>query len=346
MRIFLLAYTRQNLGDDLFIQMLLEKYSDCDFYLKIKDPSFVQYFSKYSNLHIIVGDNSLHSTCNMNVEEYDAFVYIGGSIFMEGRSGISDEFCNFLERLNSKHIPFYYISSSYGPYKTQDFVDLSKRAFSNIRDICFRDKYSYNLFKDISTVRYAPDLVFSSNLTMNKKISNSIGISVIHFEKIKHLKHLEHCYINFLTNNIDHYLSQGKKVYMFSFCKYEGDEATANAILKHFKNHPNIVLCYYDGEINKFIEVYSRMEFAICSRFHAMVLSSLFKQKTFVLSYNHKFDNTIQDLNLGYDIIHFDTNLGDLLISDDYFKVIDNNNLLKIKEKAKEQLKSFDELVK
>ena len=37
MKIFIMAYARKNLGDDIFIKMLLEKYSQIDFYIKIND---------------------------------------------------------------------------------------------------------------------------------------------------------------------------------------------------------------------------------------------------------------------------------------------------------------------
>ena len=37
MKVFIMAYARKNLGDDLFIKMLLEKYSKVEFYIKIKD---------------------------------------------------------------------------------------------------------------------------------------------------------------------------------------------------------------------------------------------------------------------------------------------------------------------
>ncbi len=346
MNIFLLAYTRQNLGDDLFIKILLEQYPHCDFYIKIKDPIYLKYFFKYPNLHITVGDNSLNSICSMNIDDYDAFVYIGGSIFMEGKSGISNKFYDFLDRLRNRSIPFYYISCNYGPYQTKEFFNLSKKSFHNVKDICFRDRYSYNLFNQMDTVRYAPDLIFSHDLKSYKKIANSIGISVINLDKKLNSQQLKSAYYDFLVNNINNFISQGKKVYLFSFCKYEGDEIVIDEVLKHFNQTRNITCCNYDGNLDKFIKLYGQMEYALCSRFHAMVLSSIFQQRTFVLSYSEKIDSVIKDLDLGYNVINFGDNINNIVILDNLFMVINNEDLLKIRERAKDQLKAFDELVK
>ena len=51
--IFILAYARCNLGDDLFIYMLLNKYPNNQFYIHIKDPEHAQLFEQFSNITII-----------------------------------------------------------------------------------------------------------------------------------------------------------------------------------------------------------------------------------------------------------------------------------------------------
>ena len=48
-RIFILAYTKQNLGDDLFIKMVIERYN-ANFYL----PTAVKYKKKTENLIVIL----------------------------------------------------------------------------------------------------------------------------------------------------------------------------------------------------------------------------------------------------------------------------------------------------
>ena len=47
--------------------------------------------------------------------------------------------------------------------KRKNILNFQEKIFKICTDICFRDKYSYNLFKDIENVRYAPDYAFSYN---------------------------------------------------------------------------------------------------------------------------------------------------------------------------------------
>ena len=308
MKIFIMAYARKNLGDDIFIKMLLEKYSQIDFYIKINDEKFVEQLAKNNNLHILIGEDTDEELYKMNVEEYDGYVYIGGSIFMEGGKvyNLSHKFLDFVERCKEKNIPFCYISSNYGPYQTQEYFDLSIKNFKTCTDICFRDRYSYELFKDIENIRYAPDFIFSYNLKRQEKIKNSIGISVINIEEREKISHLATEYHEFLGNTIKKYVSEGNDVYLYSFCEHEGDELIVEKISKEFANCENVKYIKYDGDIEKFLEIYSKMEYMICARFHAMILSCIARQKMFVMSYSLKIDNVIKDLELNLPTLHFD----------------------------------------
>lgn len=54
-KVFLMAYARKNLGDDIFIKMLLEKYPKIDFFMRIKEKEFLEGLVKYKNLKILIG---------------------------------------------------------------------------------------------------------------------------------------------------------------------------------------------------------------------------------------------------------------------------------------------------
>ena len=348
MKIFIMAYARKNLGDDIFIKMLLEKYSDIDFYIKIKEYNFLSELDKYSNLHVLIGDEADGELYKMQVEEYDAYVYVGGSIFMEGGKvyNLSPKFYDFVKRCKEKNIPFCYISSNYGPYQTKEYFELSRKNFQACTDICFRDKYSYNLFKDIEKVRYAPDFAFGYKIKEQEKIPNSIGISVINLDIRNDLKSLSEGYYNSLFNSIDKYIKEGNEVYLFSFCKYEGDENTINLILEHFKDNPKLISVRYDGDVDEFLKIYSKMEYMICSRFHAMILSSIFSQKIFVMSYSKKIDNVIEDLDLKLPILHFNDIDKDMRIEKNSFVSIDEEKMIKLIEESKGQDRIFEESIR
>ena len=338
-KVFVMAYLRKNFGDDLFVKMLLEKYKNIDFYIKYDKYEFLDILDKYDNLHVLYGKDTDEELYNSDVNEYDAYVYIGGSIFMEGGSSynLSEKFYDFVKRCKENNKPFCYISCNYGPYQTQEYFELSKKDFKECTDICFRDKYSYNLFSDIQTVRYAPDFAFSYNTPKVEKQKDTVGITVIDLNIRDDLKHQNDEYMKFLERNIKNYISSGKDVFLFSFCKHEGDEDTIDAVLKLFPNESHLHVVKYTGDINKFLNKYNLMEYMICARFHAMILSSIAMQKMYIMSYSKKIDRVIEDLDLDLPVLHINEleEICDLTLED--FKAVDNEKIQKISKEAEKQ---------
>jgi len=347
-KVFLISYARKNLGDDLFVKMLIENYPEVEFFTIIKDYEYLNKLDKYKNFNVIIGediDETAKGLDNINIEDYDGYVYIGGSIFMEGNTTLCPKFVDFIRKCKERNRPFYYISSNYGPYETEEFLDLSKEAFSLSTDICFRDKYSYDLFKSLKTVRYAPDYAFNYKLNERAKIKNSIGISVINIRRKNNLKEKQEEYVKCLINNIKTYISNGNKVYLYSFCKYEEDEVTIDEILKEFSDNENVAAVRYEGDIDKFLDMYSKMEYMICGRFHAAVLSCVFKQKIFITSYSDKTNNVIKDLELELPIINFSEIESNTNIEKEEFLSADIEKMNVIMKDAKKEDEMFRNFV-
>lgn len=345
-KVFIMAYARKNLGDDLFIKMLLDRYSHCEFYMKINNYDFLSWLDKYSNLHVINGNDTDNELVNTDINDYDAFIYIGGSIFMEGGKvyNLSQKFLNFINKCKNNNKPFCYVSCNYGPYKTKEYFELSRKAFKTCTDICFRDKYSYNLFKDIKQVRYAPDFAFTYPISNNLKIPNSIGITVIDPSIRNDIKEIEKDYIYMLINNIKKYINADKKVYLYSFCKYEGDERIIDILINKFEN--NVVDVRYDGNVDEFLNLYSKMEYMICARFHAMILSSVANQKMYIMSYSKKIDNVVNDLGLNLPIVSFSEISENLDINIESFVDVDKDKISKIISKAGMQEEFIKKFIK
>lgn len=342
-KVFLMAYLRKNFGDDLFVKMLLEKYKDIDFYVKHDQYEFMDILDKYDNLHVLYGKDTDEELYNLDVNEYDAYVYIGGSIFMEGGScyNLSEKFYDFVKRCRENNKPFCYISCNYGPYQTQEYFELSKKDFKECTDICFRDLYSYNLFDNIENVRYAPDFAFSYNTPKVKKQKDTVGITVINLNIRNDLKDKNDQYIKFLERNIKNYISLGKDVFLFSFCKHEGDEVTIEAILELFLNEGHLHVVKYTGDIDEFLSQYNSMEYMICARFHAMILSSIAMQKMYIMSYSKKIDRVIEDLDLHLPVLHLNK-LEDIChLSIEDFQSVDNEKIQKISKEAEKQDESI-----
>lgn len=344
-KVFIMAYARANVGDDLFIVTLLEKYKDIDFYIGIKEMSFAKAFKEYKNITVI--QNEEENFDNRIPEEYDAYIYVGGSIFMEGGKVYNlDNKCNeFMKKCYNKKIPFFYVSSNFGPYQTQEYFDLAKDTFKYCKDICFRDMYSYNLFQDIPTVRYAPDLMFNLENIEDNIQKNTLGISIIDMSIRNSLQKYENAYLKCMINNIIRYIEQEKTVYLFSFCKEENDEKAIEYIESQIPEQYKyrIKKVYYDGDIKQFIRIYKSMEYMICCRFHAMIISTAFGQKMYILSYSKKIDNVIQDLELTEKYTQIEDLEENTVIKLNDFKQVDKEKINKIKDKSKDQLLKIDE---
>ena len=344
-KIFVMAYLKNNLGDDLFVSELVKRYKNVDFFIDVVDPIYAKAFKENDNVKVML--NKKENFDKIDIERYDGFVYIGGSIFMEGGKVYNlDETClKFINRCNDLKKPFYYISSNYGPYKTADYFSLSRKVFKKCTDLCFRDKYSYNLFKDIPTIRYAPDLLFSYDIGKCEKEKNTIGISVIDLEIRENFKNREKEYIDFLTSNIINYINEGNKVYLFSFCRQEGDEKAIDKIVANIKDEKyidNIYVVNYDGDIEKFLEVYKKMEYMLCQRFHSLILSYICKQKFYVISYSKKIDNIIDELNLCDEYVKLDQINSNKSIDLKEFFEVETNKLEIIKKSSLEQFIALD----
>ena len=348
MKVFLMAYARKNLGDDLFLKMILDRYPMHDFYMKIRDYNHLADLDGYSNLHVMNDDDTDEMLYNMDVCEYDAYIYVGGSIFMEGGKvyNLSEKFYDFVRRCKESNKPFCYVSCNYGPYQTQEYFDLSRKNFAMATDICFRDKYSYNLFKDIETVRYAPDLAFTYKLNKQEKIKNSIGISVIDLSIRNNLRDKEPKYIEMMVKNIRQYVDQGKKVYLFSFCEHEEDERTINILIEKLNHNESVIPVRFSGDLDSFLNTYSQMEHMICARFHALILSCVARQNMYVMSYSKKIDNVIEDLELKVPILHFEDVDGAYEIKLEDFVSVPEERATKIIEDAKGQLQAIDKVLR
>lgn len=300
-KVLLFAYTKVNLGDNLFIYMLVNRYPNIDFYIHVVEKEYEKVYKNINNLHYIHEPRDINT---ININEFDAYLHVGGSIFMESEYGMHEikEFNKFIKQCKEHHKKFFYMSCNFGPYKTQEYLEMAKENFSLCDGICFRDKKSYDLFKDLDKVMYAPDMAFSFQFNKEKipKEKNSIGISVISLAIREELKELEAQYNDFIKRIIIKFAKRGYKVYLFSFSEFEKDGEAINKIIamlpEEYKNKVEVVT--FDKDIETYLVTYAKMKYMVCSRFHAMILSILFGQKIYNITYSKKQDNVIKEQKL------------------------------------------------
>ncbi|WP_163318984.1 polysaccharide pyruvyl transferase family protein [Dysgonomonas sp. 520] len=325
-----------NLGDDLFLKILFEKYPDVRFVLIVDnlDSKYKDIFSKNQNVTIETNKeksnlfsrikfllarklssslykqlvkSKLERLMQSQSKETSMLISIGGSVFIQPKKlpAYADiEYYKTFKKVypNSN---LFILGSNFGPYTDPSYKEEYISIFSNSTDVCFREKYSYELFKDIPTIRYAHDIVFSLNTDrykVNKK-SKSIGFSVIGLDKNHTInssinKPEKDAYIDKQVEIILHFLKKGYSIHLFSFCQGEGDEDTANIIFNKIEPEfqSEVELNFYNGDIDSFLFKYASIEYMFCARFHSLILSILFSQNIYPIIYSNKTTNVLNDL--------------------------------------------------
>lgn len=343
MKVLLFAYTKVNLGDNLFIYMLLKKYPQLDFYIHIVEAEYKKVYENFENLHFLYEERNLDK---INVDSFDAYIYIGGSIFIESEYGMREleDFNKFIKKCKENNKKFFYMSCNFGPFKTEKFLNIAKENFSICDGICFREIKSYNLFKDIKKVRYSPDMAFTFKNEKIRKEKKSIGISIIDLLIRDNLKQYINEYNDFIKRIIIKFAKRDYKVYLFSFSQFEKDEVAIERILnivpEIYKNKVEVVK--FDCNIEKYLEKYGKMEYMVCARFHSMILSILYRQKIYNITYSHKQDNVINELKLFKRYQPINKITFDTILRKYYFKRITNYKIRKISKMAEGQFEDFN----
>jgi len=179
MKVLIEAYARRNLGDDLFIYTLVNRYKEIEFYM-VADDKYIEMFSSVSNLHILNPNTLTEYPVNIMVEYgdkidtmsieaaiiriVDAILVIGGSMFIENdhwREWLLGSYHHIFNSMN-RDIPLFFMGCNFGPYTSEEFFQEFEKIFQRSYDICFREKESYELFQHLPNVRQGSDVIFGS----------------------------------------------------------------------------------------------------------------------------------------------------------------------------------------
>lgn len=353
-KIFLKCCLNKNLGDDLFLKVISDRYKN-----NIITISRKKYNKKFycDNLKIIYINyflfrcfNKLSKMLNKNnilemffIKESDFVVILGGSIFMESKKRLGASNKSWYEKLNKN---YYILGSNVGPYYTEDFIKDTIKIFDKAQDVCLRDKKSYNLVRSCKKVRQASDIIFS--LDVNKYIKNEkkiLAISVINCDKkagqIKNPN--QELYEEKINEIINFFLKENYNIKLMSFCKDEGDETTINNLFNKYSYDSRVKKFFYNGNIEEILYELGESSLIIGSRFHANILGLIMDKSIIPIIYNNKTENLLNDIN--FEGIRIDiNNLEEFKVSN-----IDMNKVLNITDvsyQKKDAQRQFEELDK
>ena len=324
-KVYLTGYKNQNLGDDLFFITVLERYPHITFVFEDKPSCFyAKLFKGYKNVEVLpclkenllqrIRKKIIRTLYNKwsglyyslyqkkNKIKVDAYLRIGGSIFMEPKNNktfIKNRF--IAEKKYFGEIPFLYVGCNFGPYSSSNYYRNAEFVIYNCSSICFRDTYSYGLFKQSKNVRVAPDVLFGMKRSdpCTKKKEKSLGISLIDLSTRSSLAKYYRSYMESISSYIQYKYNDLELIRLFSFCQPEGDvkaiEDLKSILPDMIKDKIEVVA--YDGDYRTFLEKFSEVELLLATRFHAMILGFVYGIKTVPIIYSDKMTHVLNDID-------------------------------------------------
>ncbi len=355
MKIFLNAYVAQNVGDDLFMDILLKRYPKHEFYTISQFPNTYN----YPNLHVYSNKLFYRLVKKFNLKKYiankyDMVVTIGGSMFMETLQNKYDLTLGNKDR--------YILGVNFGPYTTKNYFNAAVSAYKKSKDVCFRDKYSYELFKDLPNVRLAPDIAFGLdksklNITNRKRVIVSVvdcDYKLIESRDKSFDKKIN--YTKVYESNIAELIYRldglGYEICMASMCESQGDNKAINRIIQlcNADLQNKIEKYYYKGNINEVLDLFADSSLIVGTRLHANIIGMALGKPVIPIAYSDKTIHIMEDIfeNNPNQMLHIIDirNMGDssidVVTQDDLTRTIDVSNLI---EYSKDQFKELDKVL-
>lgn len=359
-KVYLYAYDRQNLGDDLFVHTITKRYPDVQFYIWTGAENKAT-FKSLPNLKVIDRDSkwvhflqkirpSLVSRYRYALEDKcDAIVYIGGSIFMEYPNW--EQLLTWWE-YEAENRPFLALGCNFGPWHSEGYREKMACIYGKMKDVCFRDRYSAELFTDVTTVRQAPDILFNCPMPRVTVDEKNVFVSLIDCasrDDSHGLAVLDDNYIAGMAKLLREYLDNGHTLTLASFCRHEGDE---NAIAKIRQtlgiadNDTRVKdLCYTGTNADEMRSAIAGAGFVVASRFHATILALAANRPVLPVIYSDKTTHVLDDL--GYKGITVDLrqeNWVDYAVAESNRSVTTPIDI--VKEQAQGHFAVLDQLIK
>lgn len=334
MKFFVYYYNDSNLGDDLFLDVLVRRYPQHQFYIyDNKNILFNKSLVLHKNL-FTVNQMLSNKTFDSEFFKYDGVILIGGSVFQDisyklyrGYFGRYLTFKN-LTKFSKK---IYVMGSNLGPFKTKLGKFLFKNTLKYVNYICVRDKYSFDLLNQWALGKksgLAPDIIFGYDYQPTVRVAsakNILGISILN---TKLNPEVRNSYISKMADLVNQYLSQNEnnQVRLFGFDGgHENDGLIIDLVLNEVLDKARVTKVEYNAKITieEYLELFLECGFMVANRFHSMVLAAKYNIPFYPIIYSKKTSNVLSDMKYPFDSIEY-ANIGQL-DNLDLIKSITNN---------------------
>lgn len=329
------AYAAANLGDDLFLELICQRYPNVKFHL-CGSRMFAAHYSYIPNLcyhsfdtptvrlsvavyrsiarliNRLFGKTLLRQcTTDMALELFyarraDANVFITGSGFMNSK----EERDSLPEKMEEEQCYYrlhpYLIGCNFGPFAHEEYLQMYQTLFQNTADLCFRDVYSLNLFPMVETARMAADIVFSYPAELVESVPPMIAepyllISTANLAKDKDEagNHMDE-YVSMLRRLVKDRNSRKLHTVFLGFSTHQKDDETILIILDGVGDSQwNHVFNYPQLTSTQALRLIRDAEAVVATRYHAMVLALLFGKAVCTVCYNEKVRHVLEDIDPG-----------------------------------------------
>lgn len=350
------SYANFNLGDDLFIKLLCERYPNTQFGL-YAPKRYKSIFKDLDNIVIHPRDSIFYAgltailkifKINISIRKliamkYDAVVHIGGSIFMQSPGW--EKRIKHRKKVYNK--PFFLLGANFGPFTDEKYYRKYKEIIKEYTDVCFRDQQSYEMFKDLGNVRVSSDIIFQlENDNEGFPQKKTVLISVIMPSKREGYQGVDEKYYEKIRDIAVNFIQKGYEIILMSFCEKEGDEEAVNTIysLIPSKLQVNVKKHYYRENIDKTLNIIKVSSFIIATRFHSMILGWVYNKPVYPIVYSEKMTNVMK--NVGFNGGYVELKEINKLNQDEVVDSLLKNKLINISYFAKDAENHFIELDK
>lgn len=345
LKVIIRAYLDNNLGDDLMLNLLFQRFPEYTFYLYTNSSVVKHTFQKYNNV-IIRDPSQMISDAKVS----DAFITIGGSIFQlvnlrQHASRIMKIL--FLKYLKMRKKKIVTIGANIGPLSNKFSYKLVEWEIRQNSLTTVRDTVSLGIiekFKKVNNFYQASDIVYNLDLNVSTE-KRGLGISTYRQSRGN-------------DNNIDVYTvlakiadafieKTGEPVKLFSFdSETENDLSSAYHIYELSNYKQMISIEPYLGNQENFLEQFKSCNRMIAIRFHSAILSDICKIPFFPIIYSNKLRDMLNDLEYSGPIIDIKNLDSDDDVDQIVEEIIKGNNLYLNEEKHQNAYIHFDELEK
>lgn len=342
-------YGFNNLGDDLILNTLL----DC--IKKINSNASITVLSKECNDIMIEDKNNVKvenrsvKTALIKTLQMDVFIIGGGGIFPANTSTrllfyFSIALIMKIRRKKVACIGVGIEEKNFSRFANRILLKLLIRLCDDfsVRQEKFSSPYFYQ-WKNFDKVVFAADMVFSNEYLCENKIlkqNNRVIFSTADiFDLVPGLS--KEKFIIATSEIIESVLNRGYSVCLVSFTNTK--DQLLNEKIEERVNNPKCVSIPYVTNMQNTMEIIASSRYAICMRFHAIVLALKFDIPVCAIAYADKSNDVMERLGLNDYYVKFadNTNLSDGgIINLDASKIINIfDNLVENEENIKEDIK-------